>query len=102
MEPGTTRKRVGKGAQANTLVLVFDMSLSLAAFRGVTLPPRTVTPVDFIANLSVDRHRAAYSLNEQVIGDPLDGVVVPEGVYPAQGHKVRVLVANNGSEGKFL
>ena len=53
----TERIKGGKGARANTLVPGFDMSLSLAAFRGKTVPPGTVTPVDFIANLSVDRHR---------------------------------------------
>ncbi|MCP3661853.1 MAG: hypothetical protein GY696_05045, partial [Gammaproteobacteria bacterium] len=28
--------------------------------------------------------------------------MVPEGIYPADGRKVRILVANNGSEGKLL
>ncbi len=28
--------------------------------------------------------------------------MVPEGIYPADGPRVRVLVANNGSEGKLL
>ena len=41
-------------------------------------------------------------MKEQIIGDPLDGIVIPEGIYPAQGRRVRVLVANNGTEGKFL
>ncbi|MCP3665895.1 MAG: hypothetical protein GY696_25930 [Gammaproteobacteria bacterium] len=27
---------------------------------------------------------------------------MPEGIYPAEGRRVRVLVANNGSEGKLL
>ena len=54
LEPTELKEEIDR---ANTLVPGFDMSLSLAAFRGKTVPPGTVTPVDFIANLSVDRHR---------------------------------------------
>ena len=62
------------------------------------MPPGTVMPVVFISNLSMDRHKASYFLEEQVVGDPLDGVVVPEGTYPALGQHVKVLVANNGPD----
>ena len=102
MESETIRKKGGRGARANTLVPIFDMSLSLAALRGVSLPYESVTPIDFLANLSIDRHRAAYAVKEQTIGDPLECIVIPEGIYPAKGRNVRILVANNGSEGKFL
>ncbi len=69
VEPETTRKRKGggKGARANTLASVFDMSMSLSAFQGVTLPPETDTPVDFIANRSMDHHKTTYFVEEQVI-----------------------------------
>ena len=68
----------------------------------MTLPPDSVTPVIFLSNLSIDQHRASYDIREQILGDSLEGIVVPEGVYPTEGRKVRVLVANNGSEGKLL
>ncbi|MCP3663071.1 MAG: hypothetical protein GY696_11340 [Gammaproteobacteria bacterium] len=102
MESETIKKKGGKGARAKTLPPIFNMSLSLATSRGVTLPPDSVTPVIFLSNLSIDRHRASYDISEQILGNPLEGIVVPEGVYPAKGRKVRVLVANNGSEGKLL
>ena len=76
--------------------------MSLTTSRGVTLPPNSVTPVNFISKLSIDRHKGAYDVAEQVLGDPLEGIVVPEGIYPAKGQNVRVLVANNGTEGKLL
>ncbi len=79
----TTRKKVGESARVNTLVPIFDMSLSLAALRGVSLPPESVTPVDLIANLSIDQHRAAYTVKEQNIGNPLEGIVI----YPANMKK---------------
>ncbi|MCP3668528.1 MAG: hypothetical protein GY696_39615, partial [Gammaproteobacteria bacterium] len=41
-------------------------------------------------------------MKEQTIGDPLDGIVIPDGVYLAKGRKVGVPVANNGREGKIL
>ncbi|MCP3668187.1 MAG: hypothetical protein GY696_37820 [Gammaproteobacteria bacterium] len=53
--------------------------MSLSALRGVMLPPETVKQVDFIENLSLDCHKAAYFVQEQVIGDTLDSVVIPEG-----------------------
>ena len=66
------------------------------------MPPETVTLVDFIANLSLDCNKAAYFVQEQVIGDPLDGVVIPEGAYPAMVRRVRVFVANNGPDSQLL
>ncbi|MCP3661529.1 MAG: hypothetical protein GY696_03370 [Gammaproteobacteria bacterium] len=102
MESKSVKKKGGKGARANTLTPIFDMPLSLTTSRGVTLPPDSVTPVMFLANLSIDRHKASYKISEQILGDPLEGIVVPEGIYPADGRRVRVLVANNGSERKLL
>ena len=102
MESKSVKKKGGKGARANTLTPIFNMSLSLTTSRGVTLPPDSVTPVVFLSNLSIDRHKASYEISEQILGDPLEGIVVPEGIYPADGQRVRVLVANNGSEGKLL
>ena len=102
VEPETTRKKVGKGARANTLAPVFDMSMSLSVLKGVTLPPETVTLVDFIANLSLDCNKAAYFVQEQEIGDSLDSVVIPEGAYHALGRCVRVLVANYGPDSQML
>ncbi len=34
--------------------------------------------------------------------DSLDGVVIPEGTYPALGQSVKVLVANNGPDMQHL
>ncbi|MCP3664153.1 MAG: hypothetical protein GY696_16955 [Gammaproteobacteria bacterium] len=102
MESETIKKKGEKGARAKTLAPIFNMSLSLATSRGVTLPPDSVTPVVFLSNRSIDRHRASYYISEQILGDPLEGIVVPEGVYQAEGRKVRVLVANNRSEWKLL
>ena len=50
----------------------------------------------------MDRHRASYFLEEQVVGDSLDGVVISEGAYPAQGRHVKILVTNNGPEMQHL
>ena len=96
------RKKGGGWARVSALAPIFDMSLSLTTDRGVTLPPNSVTPVNFISKLSIDRHKGAYDVAETVLGDPLEGIVVPEGIYPTKGQNVRVLVANNGTEGKLL
>ena len=50
----------------------------------------------------MDRHRASYFLDEQVVGDPLDGLVIPEGAYLAQGRHVKISVTNNGPEMQHL
>ena len=50
----------------------------------------------------MDRHKASYFLEEQVVGDPLDGVVIPEGTYPALGQRFKVLVANKGLDRQLL
>ncbi|MCP3667651.1 MAG: hypothetical protein GY696_35035 [Gammaproteobacteria bacterium] len=68
----------------------------------MSLPPDSVTPVIFQSNISIDQHRASYAVKEQILGYPLEGIVVPEGIYPADGRRVRILVTNNGSEGKLL
>ncbi|MCP4993462.1 MAG: DDE-type integrase/transposase/recombinase [Gammaproteobacteria bacterium] len=98
----TKQRKKNKQARAKLLAPLFECPLSLSNDQGVLLPPGTVTPVVFNANISMDRHKASYFIEETIIGDTLQEVVVPEGTYPAQGHSVKILVANNGSEASFI
>ncbi|MCP4118966.1 MAG: hypothetical protein GY737_26925, partial [Desulfobacteraceae bacterium] len=91
-----------KKAKAQILAPLFESPWSLSNGRGVTLPPDTVTPVFFTINVSMDRHKASYFVEETVVGNMLQGLVIPEGTYPAQGRHVKILVTNNGCETRFI